>query len=408
MRFFIRAFLVGLILLAAPERGIAQSEPLAGLARLGDKGVRLSDRRSALTLDLHLTQTVPWRVFTLDEPKRLVLDFAEVDWSGADPVAIASSTARIEAAQMGLYRPGWSRMVLQLGEALAIESADMQTDIGAARVRLRLVPTDDTAFAAAAGAPKNAVFEEGDLLALMPKSAPDDGILTVVIDPGHGGIDPGAEREGVVEKDLVLAFARELSETLLRQDWIEVFLTRDDDIFVPLETRVSIARARGADVFVSLHADALAQGVANGASVYTLSEEASDAASKTLAERHERADLLAGVDLSQTDDGVALVLMDLARTETAPRAERLADAIVEGLHAATQSTYKNPQMQAGFSVLKAPDIPSVLIELGFLSSKRDREKLTDPEWRKQAAEGIRDGILYWALEDEAARTRLRQ
>lgn len=169
-----------------------------------------------------------------------------------------------------------------------------------------------------------------------------------------------------------------------------------------------MARAAGADIFLSLHADALAEGRANGATVYTLAEEATDIASQKLAERHDRADLLAGVDLSETGDEVALVLMDMARVETRPRSDALADAIVEGIREATGSTYKTPRLEAGFSVLKAPDIPSVLIELGFLSSKRDREKMVDPEWRRQAAEGIRNAILDWALEDTAAQDRLRQ
>ncbi|MGH1369032.1 MAG: N-acetylmuramoyl-L-alanine amidase [Maritimibacter sp.] len=399
--------------LILPVMGAAQSTPpsqtpMTGLARLAEKGVRLTDRRSAMTLDVHITQAVPWRVFTLDSPKRLVLDFAEVDWNGADPVALASSTARIESVLMGLYRPGWSRMVIELNEALVVDEADMQTSPQGAKVRLRMVPTSDEAFAAKAGAPPNAMFVEEDFPGAAARSVVEDGILTVVIDPGHGGIDPGAEREGVVEKDLVLAFSRELRDSLLRQDWIEVHLTRDDDIFVPLEARVSAARSFGADLFISIHADALAEGRATGATVYTLSQEASDVASEKLAERHDRGDLLAGVDLSHTDDAVALVLMDLVRNETAPRSALLADAVVEGLHAATQSTYKTPRMQAGFSVLKAPDIPSILVELGFLSSQRDREKLLDPEWRRQAAEGIRDGVLYWALNDEAARARLRK
>ncbi len=206
----------------------------------------------------------------------------------------------------------------------------------------------------------------------------------------------------------MLTFARELKEVLLRQDGVEVVLTRDEDVFVPLEERVSMARAAGADIFLSLHADALAEGRANGATVYTLAEEATDIASQKLAERHDRADLLAGVDLSETGDEVALVLMDMARVETRPRSDALADAIVEGIREATGSTYKTPRLEAGFSVLKAPDIPSVLIELGFLSSKRDREKMVDPEWRRQAAEGIRNAILDWALEDTAAQDRLRQ
>jgi len=161
-------------------------------------------------------------------------------------------------------------------------------------------------------------------------------------------------------------------------------------------------------VFLSLHADALAEGHARGATVYTLSEEASDLASATLAERHDRADLLAGVDLTESDDEVALVLMDLARTETTPRTEKLAEALIDGIDSATQATFKRPHLRAAFSVLKAPDIPSALIELGFLSSERDRANLADPAWRLSAAQGIRDGLMQWARDDAAAADRLRR
>ncbi|OIP83666.1 MAG: N-acetylmuramoyl-L-alanine amidase, partial [Rhodobacterales bacterium CG2_30_65_12] len=366
-------------------------------------------RRGRLELTVDLSQPVPWRVFTLTDPDRVVLDFSELDWTGADPDALASSTARISAMAVGVYRPGWSRMVIELAEPMAVAEAEMITGDGRARLTLRLNDSDRARFEAAAGAPESALFRPTDGAALPARARPrGQGPLVVVIDPGHGGIDPGAEREGEREADLMLTFARELKEALLRGGNIEVTLTRDDDVFVPLETRVTIARRAGADVFLSFHADALAEGRAHGATVYTLSEEASDVASAKLAERHDRADLLAGVDLSQADDAVALVLMDLARTETAPRSEALAVALVEGIYSATQSTYKTPRMQAAFSVLKAPDIPSALIELGFLSSPRDRKNLTDPDWRRQAALGIRDALLYWAIEDAATAERLRR
>ncbi|MCC6008452.1 MAG: N-acetylmuramoyl-L-alanine amidase, partial [Rhodobacteraceae bacterium] len=182
---------------------------------------------------------------------------------------------------------------------------------------------------------------------------------------------------------------------------------RDDDIFVALQSRVSQARAAGADVFLSLHADALAEGRAMGTTVYTLSETASDAASQRLAAEHDRADLLAGVDLGDQDDIIASVLMDLARTETQPRSERLARALVEGIGAATGRLYKRPHLSAGFSVLRAPDIPSVLVELGFMSDPRDLRNLLDPDWRAQAAAGIVDALETWAEADAAEAGLLR-
>jgi N-acetylmuramoyl-L-alanine amidase len=230
----------------------------------------------------------------------------------------------------------------------------------------------------------------------------------IVLDPGHGGLDPGAIRGDAVEKDLMLVFARELREVLLRAGGFDVMMTRDDDIFVPLEMRQSVARLAQADVFISLHADALLEGRASGATVYTLAPEATDAASEKLAERHDRADLLAGVDLSDQDDAVARVLMDLARAETMPRTDALADAIVEGLRANIGNMHKRPRLGAAFSVLKSPDIPSVLIELGFMSHERDLANLQSPEWRARAAVGIRDALRAWAAADAGQSALLRQ
>ncbi|MGL6208482.1 MAG: N-acetylmuramoyl-L-alanine amidase family protein, partial [Paracoccaceae bacterium] len=234
---------------------------------------------------------------------------------------------------------------------------------------------------------------------LAPPKKRGDGPLIVVLDPGHGGIDPGAERDGFTEAALMLGFARELKELLLRDGRFAVVMTREEDVFVPLEARISIARAADGDLFISLHADALAEGEAVGATIYTLDEEASDEASATLAERHDRDDLLAGIDLTGQDDLVAEVLMDMARTETEPSTQRLADALQAAIQGAEIKMHRHPQQRAGFSVLKSPDIPSVLLELGFLSSARDLARLNDPDWRARMAGAIRDALLAWALED---------
>ena len=156
-------------------------------------------------------------------------------------------------------------------------------------------------------------------------------------------------------------------------------------------------------MFLSLHADALAEGDAQGATVYTLSEDASDEASAALAERHDRDDLLAGVDLSDQDDVVAEVLMDMARTETQPRAERLAGAIVAAVKGAKIRMHRHPHQSGGFSVLKSPDIPSVLLEVGFLSSDRDFRRLADPDWRAKLAGALVQALGSWATEDAALR-----
>lgn len=392
------------IALAAPAPG---QQALGARAVLTGDGISVIERRGRVLVEFDLSQPVPWRVFTLDDPWRVVLDFSEVDWAGTPQPDGIGEITRIDSVTFGRFRPGWSRLVLGLSRPMAVAQAEMETTPDGARLALRLTDTDPASFAETAGPPEDGLFNDAEATVVVPP--PDDTRLVVVLDPGHGGIDPGAEREGVRESDLMLTFARELAEALRRASTeVEVVLTRGDDHFVPLEERLRIARHAGADVFVSLHADALAEGEARGAAVYTLAEEATDAASARLAERHDRADLLAGVDLSDTDDQVALLLMDMARTETAPRSDRLADALVKGIFEATGSTYKTPRMQADFAVLKAPDIPSVLVELGFLSSDVDRERLIDPDWRAQAAEGMRAALLGWAAEDAALSERLRR
>lgn len=362
-------------------------------------------------LSLSLTQAVPFRIFTLTQPNRLVLDFREVDWGGLDPTRFAAIDL-IKSVQAGRFQENWSRMVVVLSEPYAIAEGGMITDDteGTAVVRVRLSEVSEATFEASSGTPEAAIWGEPERAETEEPITRQTGDrpLVVVIDPGHGGIDPGAESGEFKEADLMLEFARALKEELLRAGNFEVVLTRESDTFVSLDGRVSIARASRADLFLSLHADALSEGQATGATVYTLSEEASDAAALGLAERHDRGDLLAGVDLSSHDDVVANVLMDLARTETEPRSIRLAQSVVEAIRDAGGRVHKRPHQFAGFSVLKAPDIPSVLIELGFLSSERDLANLRNETWRAATAAAIRAGIQIWAIEDATEALLLRQ
>lgn len=358
-----------------------------------------------LTLDL--TQGVPWRVFTLDNPKRLVIDFREVNWQAADPLLMDQSDL-VSELRMGGLRPGWSRLVAVLETAAKVDTAEVKIDpeTSQARLSLSLSSVSDDEFAKTSGAPSDTGWT--NLLPETTQVAPvDDGTLLVLLDPGHGGIDPGAERGAVNEADLMLLFAHELRDVLLRTGRYRVELTRTTDRFVSLEGRIALAHDLNADLLISLHADALSEGIAHGAAVYTLSQDASDAASQALAERHNRDDLLSGVDLSQADDQVAQVLLGIARLDNTPRSKALARQLVGGIRNAVGKVHKRPLRQAGFSVLKSADIPSVLIELGFLSTDQDLQNLQDPIWRAGMAAGIRDGIEAWAIEDEAL-SRLRR
>jgi len=377
----------------------ALAQDFSGLARIRPDESRIETvPRGGLRLVLGLSQGVPYRLFTLDAPRRLVLDFQEVDWTGLSAEALDQSDL-VSALQFGTYLPGWSRMVLELASPLAVDQVAMVVDeaTGGARLEVALRASDDESFAASAGAPQDPRWDlpAPEALPALPERGAD-APLRVVLDPGHGGIDPGAEIEGVVEKHLMLRFARELSEVLLRSGGFEVVLTRDGDHFVSLERRIALAHEAGADVFISLHADSLSEGLAHGATVHVLAQEASDIASAKLAERHDR------------DDRVTDVLLDLARQETRPRTEALARALVDGMTQQGGPMNRRPLRGASFSVLKAADIPSVLIEIGFLSSPRDLKNLQDAKWRAAMAAGIRNGLENWRQADLERRGLVRQ
>jgi N-acetylmuramoyl-L-alanine amidase len=388
----------------------AWGQDLSGLARLDVARSSMVVQGSDLVLRLGLSQAVPWRVRVLDAPPRLIVDFREVDFTGVAGLGVAGLAAaegRVAAINAGPFRPGWSRLVLELTGPMAVARAGMLTGDTVA-VEITLTPTDAAQFAARAAAPEPATWAlptPAQVPVLPPRG---DGPLIVVLDPGHGGLDPGAERDSISEAALMLTFARTLKEALLRDGDFDVVLTREEDVFVPLEMRSSIARSVGAHVFISLHADALEEGEAVGATIYTLSEDASDAAAQAMAERHDRDDLLAGIDLSAQDDVVATVLMDMARTETTPRTERLALALEAAIKGADLRMHRYARQEAGFSVLKAPDIPSVLLELGFLSSDRDLARLRDDRWRADMSGAIVTALKAWADEDAAIAALRRQ
>ena len=390
----------------------AMAQDFSGLARIDASESQLRDaRHGGVTLTLSLSQGVPWRIFQLDDPRRLVLDFREIDWRGFVGAELGQAKGVVDL-RYGQFRPGWSRIVLDLKEPLIIDKAGLLVNEvdGSALLNVDLTLAEPDAYAARSGAPHDPRWDLPEPAAVKParEPQPDWAPIVIVLDPGHGGIDPGAEREGAQEKDLMLRFAREIRDTLRRSGGFEVVMTRDEDTFVSLRRRVSIAHEAEADVFISLHADSLQQGHASGATVYTLSDDASDKASAILAERHDRADILAGVDLTGADDRVADVLLDLARMETQPRTNLLAGILVQSMKDASGTLNTKPLRQAGFSVLKAADIPSVLIEVGFLSSKDDLERLNDPNWRAIMAGGIRDGLLKWRNQDKVLRDLVRQ
>jgi len=417
--------IVAFIVLSAWLGG-ADAQGLQALARLEARDSAITARMSGdVDVVLKLTQAVPYRVFTLRKPARLVMDFREVRFDGLQKTKLIH-TDLVRDLRYGLFRPGWSRMVLLLKHPMSIYSAIMETDKSAGDARIRVRLTRDlspvTGGTGTTGATGNTTGDLGDRSASRdiwalpdpvktprPKTRPTgDRPVVVALDPGHGGIDPGAEYQGQSEANLMLTLAREVKERLVRTGRYRVFLTRNEDVFLSLQGRISRAREGGADVLISLHADALARGTASGTTVYTLSKVASNAAAAYLAASHERGDLLAGVDLNRQDDAVASVLMDLARTETMPRSKKLAAALVSGIGRAMGRLRARPRLSAGFSVLKAPDIPSVLIESGFMSNPADLSNLMNKAWRARFADGLLAALDAWSLKDAAQARLLRR
>jgi N-acetylmuramoyl-L-alanine amidase len=230
---------------------------------------------------------------------------------------------------------------------------------------------------------------------IVPASAAPAGEVVVAIDAGHGGIDPGASAAGLAEKRIVLAFARRLATHIDRVPGLRAFLIRTDDSFLTLGQRIRRARDGGANLIVSLHADTTREGRAEGAHVYTLSRDGTDEAAIELAERENRADVIGGVALAGEADDLAALLIDLAQRGTGDEAEKLAAAVLEAMAGSVTLLPTEPHRRANFRVLKAPEIPSILVELGYLSNVGDRRRMASEEWLERMAAALARGIHHW-------------
>ena len=350
-------------------------------ATLGAKGAEIADIGGGVVVTVPLSRPVAWSVRIADDPPRLVVGLRGVEW-GADPVSTSASIATVETLRTGADT---SQIEAVLREPLAIVTAEMRTDEdGSALLQVQLHPTTATDFRAG----------------LTDQVFAGPGPVVIALDPGHGGFDPGARAGDHIEADLVLEFAQRLKQSLEATGRFDVVLTRDGDEFVSLEERLSIARLAGATAFLSLHADALEDaGAASGLVVYGLDPNAEAAAAQKMTEQHGPGDLLTGLDLTGAGDDVALALLSLARSQTAPRADALSSGLVAAFKGAGLAVNSHPRRKGDFSVLKAADIPSVLVELGFLSTEADLARLTSEEWQGEAATAIRDALLLWADED---------
>jgi len=386
---------------APPAAAVAtEAPPVATDARLaGD------DKQTRLVVDL--TRKIDLRVFTLPDPYRVVIDIPEVTFRLA-PRTGDHGRGLVKAFRYGLVMPGGSRIVIDAAgpvrvlTAFVLDAAEDQP----ARMVVDLAPVDRDTFLRAA-AIDNRLPRLADPPPTPPTrhdrdarpTRPADPRPMVVLDPGHGGIDTGTHAQsGELEKNLTLEFAAMLRDKLEKSGKYRVAMTRTDDTFVELAERVRFARQRQPQLFISIHCDALVrgEGAAEGASVYTLSEKASDAEAQQLADAENRADVIAGVDLAAEPPEIADILIDLAQRETNAFSANFARNVISALRTAAR-LHKNPLKSAGFRVLKAPDVPSVLIELGYVSNAGDLKQLLSASWRSRTGDAIMQAVnIYFA------------
>lgn len=369
----------------AATEATAPAEPaVATDARLaGD------DERTRLIVDL--SRRITLGAFTLANPYRVVVDLPDVIFALPNEAG-REGRGLVSAYRFGLFAPGKARLVIDVGAPVKIDKAFVLDPVDGqpARLVVDLVKTDRESFMKSVAAPVRRAEDPPGLRASL--AANGDTRPVIVIDPGHGGIDSGAVNTaaGINEKTVVLEIARTLRDKIEASGRYRTVLTRDGDSFVPLGDRVRIAREAQAKLFISLHADSLSRrgnDDVRGATVYTLSDKASDAEAQRLADDENKADLIAGLDLSEEPSDVAGILLDLAQRETKNFSAQFARTL-GGAVAGAARMHKSPLKSAGFKVLKAPDVPSVLFELGYLSSKRDLDLMTSPEWRANVTDAM--------------------
>lgn len=398
----ISALAAAILLASAPMPAGAQEGARSAVAQ----EARLAGDMKRTRLIIDLDRAAEFRVFTLASPYRVILDLPDVQFA-LKPEETQLSRGLVSAGRFGTFAPGKARMVLEVTGPVAIDKAFVleALDDQPARLVVDLVKTDAETFArGTASAGELRAAATAARAPTLPAAPGGDDRPVVVIDPGHGGLDSGTTGySAFTEKTIVLETALALRDRLERAGTVRVVLTRATDTFVPLAERVRIARANRAALFVSLHADALArgEGQARGASVYTLSETASDADAARLADSENKADLIAGADLSDEPDDVADILVDLAQRETRTFSGRIARDLVGAMKGAVR-LHRSPLKSAGFRVLKAHDVPSVLVELGYLSSADDRRDLTSEAWRERVAEAMASAITRFFTEGATA------
>jgi N-acetylmuramoyl-L-alanine amidase len=373
---------------AAPVLAPAPNSSEAGPAIAA--AIDVSGDAAKTTLKVVLSRAVVAHASVMERPDRVIVDLPEVTFHVPGEVG-RKKEGLIASFRYGLFAPGRSRLVMDLGQPALVSRISVQPNAanGTAELIVELTRTDRTAFRKAAA---DSVAATQAPTVAAPPAMSKDARPVIMLDPGHGGVDPGAAASSMVEKDIVFAFAEKLKKRLERDGRYRVLLTRDHDVFIPLDDRVRIARNAKADLFMSIHADTISgSGEVRGLTVYTGSERASDADSARLADRENKADAVAGLDSGGMADEVSDILQDLTLRETRAFSQNVAARLVGELDGVARLN-KNPHRQAGFRVLRAYDIPSVLVELGYLSSRQDFDLMMSDQWRAKATDAMASAV----------------
>jgi len=368
------------------------------LAQIGNA----SNFNDGYGLRLKLDEAVPFKVYSLNYPNRIVLELNTETHKTLNDFDIKSSPLLGEIKFKKLV-DGWAAITIYIGKPAKVQNLTMKPHkLDASKVELsfELFPIVQYEFDRIVEIFSDPSSNEPAVTIENNFNNNKNNNLIVVIDPGHGGLDPGAQVKTIREADLMLSLAQVVVEEVQRLDNTEVILTRTSDQFMSLDKRLILAVQAGADLFISLHADTVEKGKASGSTVYTLSQEASDQASARLAARHGGNELISSVDLTGADTAITAALMGLLRQENTVRSNAFSKSIIKNLEDLSIKLNPKPSRKANFSVLKLPSVPSVLIETGFMSTSSDLQNLQDRDWAEKFALAISSGILEWVAGDQ--------
>ena len=385
------------------------------MAAVNIKGMRLGNQPDGARIVFDATGKPNYHVFLLDSPKRVVVDLTDVN---IDKLMTRVSNQVVSGARVGTLSGNDKRVVIDLSKPAVVKKTFVmapQEGMGW-RLIVDLVMTSDSNFKAQLGdkytqtnstkKPEEEIKPIPAPTYLEPAPAPTNSKLrrkrVVVLDPGHGGKDPGAigSYSKTYEKNITLAMGKELKQILQNKGYV-VYLTRENDIFIPLRQRIKIAQNHKADLFMSIHADSARNHSATGLSVYTLSDTASDQEAAALAERENKADIIGGIDLGGNTKEVNDILISLSQTDTRNKSSKYATYLVQEMSKSVKLV-RNTHRFAGFAVLKAPDVPAVLLEMGYLSNRTEEANLRTPAYRKKLGEAAARAIDRYFTDPEIA------